>query len=102
MAVDLSYFVNVLQNKNLNFQDRNKKKKSQIKMESTCNIINTNKQEMKIHRRQSELTLKISNQNVTFTGHKTRIPERIALWRTTPLSFCNRAARCNVGPLPTD
>lgn len=48
------------------------------------------------------LTLKISNQNVTFTGYRTRMPERIALWRTTPCGFCNCEARCNVGPLPTD
>jgi len=47
-------------------------------------------------------TLNISNQNVIFTGYNTLRPERIALWRTTPLAFCKRAAKWSVGPLPTD
>ena len=49
-----------------------------------------------------KLTLKISNQNVILTGYKTRMPERMALCRTTPLNLCKREAKCNVGPLPTD
>lgn len=48
------------------------------------------------------LTLKMSNQKVILTGYNTRIPERIALWRTTALNLCRREAKCSVGPLPTD
>jgi len=44
----------------------------------------------------------MSNQNVILTGYKTRMPERMALWRTTALNLCNREAKCSVGPLPTD
>lgn len=73
----------------------------------TQEILNTKNQETKgCNKRrdpsQVELTLKISNQNVIFTGYKTRMPERMALWRTTPLNFGDREAKCNVGPLPTD
>lgn len=44
----------------------------------------------------------MSNQNVNLTLYKTRIPERMALCRTTALNLGRREAKCNVGPLPTD
>lgn len=44
----------------------------------------------------------MSKQNENFTWQSTRRPERMPLCRTTPLSLGNRAAKCNVGPLPTD
>lgn len=44
----------------------------------------------------------MSNQSVILTGYSTRIPERIALWRTTALTLSTCEAKFSVGPLPTD
>ena len=102
-AVYLSNFVNVLQTKSPCFtviiKERIKKLQEKQQYEHEYEQIKQRNNRIAMN---SQHTLKISNQNVSFTGYRTRMPDRIALWRTTPRSFCNRAARCNVGPLPTD